>query len=47
MNEYRVMKVEGAFVIQQKEGKQWEDIGEFDDIEAAKKMVHGLRSEDE
>ncbi len=47
MNEYRVMKVNNSFMIQQKEGGEWEDIGEFDDIKKAKKMVRGLRSEDE
>ena len=44
MREYRVMHLGDAYEIQQKMGKEtWEKIGEFDDVEAARKMVQDLR----
>lgn len=43
MSEYRVMRIEGAYQIQRKCHDKWETVGEFDNIEAAKKMVNDLR----
>lgn len=43
MSEYRVMHIEGAYQIQRKYYGKWETIGEFDDINSAKKMVKDLR----
>ena len=43
MGEYRVMNLNGAYQIQQKTRKGWEDVGEFDNIEGAKAMVRELR----
>lgn len=44
MSDYRVMRIDDAYQIQQRVGKDtWEKIGEFDDINAAKKMVRELR----
>lgn len=44
MSEYRVMHTSSAYQIQERVGKDtWETVGEFDDIEAAKKMVRELR----
>jgi hypothetical protein len=44
MSEYRVMHVQGAYQIQEKVGRDgWQTVGEFDDIEAARKMVRDLR----
>ena len=45
MGEYRVMNLNGAYQIQQKTRKGWEDIGEFDNINSAKMMVRELRGE--
>lgn len=43
--EYRVMHTGDAFQIQERTGKEtWETVGEFDDLEAARKMVNDLRS---
>ena len=44
MSEYRVMHINNAYQIQEKAGKGWETIGEFDDINAAKRMVGELRN---
>lgn len=43
MGEYRVMHLSDAYEIQEKIGGLWQVIGEFDDIESAKKMVRDLR----
>lgn len=43
MGEYRVMHIGEAYQIQEKEGKDWVCVGEFDDVNAAKKMVRDLR----
>lgn len=44
MSEYRVMHIQNAYQIQEKVGKNtWERVGEFDDIETARKMVRDLR----
>ena len=44
MSEYRVMHLDDAYQIQIKVGKDtWEKVGEFDDVEAARKMVRDLR----
>ena len=44
MSEYRVMHINKTYQIQERVGKEtWETVGEFDDIEAAKKMVRELR----
>jgi len=45
MGEYRVMNLNGAYQIQQKTRKGWEDVGEFDNINSAKMMVRELRGE--
>lgn len=44
MSEYRVMHIDEAYQIQERDGHTWHTIGEFDDIEAAKKMVRDLRN---
>lgn len=43
MSEYRVMHVSGAYQIQKQLYGKWETVGEFDNIESAKKMVQALR----
>ena len=43
MGEYRVMHIGEAYQIQEKEGKDWITVGEFDDIKAAKRMIKDLR----
>lgn len=43
MSEYRVMHIDGTYQIQKQYYGKWEVIGEFDDIETAKKMVGDLR----
>lgn len=43
MGEYRVMRLGEVYEIQQKSGKGWESVGEFDNINSAKKMVRELR----
>ena len=44
MSEYRVMHISNAYQIQEKVGPDsWQMIGEFDDVEAARKMVKELR----
>lgn len=45
MGEYRVMREGATYLIQQKEGNDWETLGEFDNINSAKKMVRELRGE--
>lgn len=46
MPDYRVMNGGDSYLIQQRVGKAtWETIGEFDNIESARKMVRDLRSE--
>lgn len=45
MSEYRVMHINGAYQIQKKYYGKWETIGEFDDVESAKKMVRDLRKD--
>lgn len=45
MSEFRVMKGEDAFLIQQNDGDGWETIGEMDDIEKARHMVRDLRGQ--
>lgn len=47
MSEYRVMHIGEAFQIQEKTGRSWQTIGEFDDVNSAKKMVRELRGVDE
>ena len=47
MSDYRVMHIEGAYQIQRKYYGKWETIGEFDDINSAKKMVNDLRKDKE
>jgi len=43
MPEYRVMHLGGAYQIQQKTRKGWETVGEYDNINSAKRMVRELR----
>lgn len=43
MSEYRVMHDNGCYQIQKKYYGKWETIGEFDDVESARKMVNDLR----
>lgn len=43
MSEYRVMHDGQAYQIQKRYYGKWETIGEFDDVEAARKMVNDLR----
>lgn len=43
MGEYRVMRVGEAYQIQVKSMGEWESVGEFDNINSAKKMVRELR----
>ena len=43
MSEYRVMHDGQAYQIQRQYYGKWETIGEFDDVEAARKMVNDLR----
>lgn len=43
MSEYRVMQVGNAYQIQKQRYGKWETVGEFDNIESAKKMVRSLR----
>jgi hypothetical protein len=43
MGEYRVMHIGESYQIQEKEGKDWVMVGEFDDVNAAKRMVRDLR----
>lgn len=43
MSEYRVMHIGNVYQIQRLYYGKWEEIGEFDDIDAAKKMVGDLR----
>ena len=45
MSEFRVMKGDDAFLIQQNDGDGWETIGEMDDIEKARHMVRDLRGQ--
>lgn len=44
MSEYRVMRVEGAYQIQKKMYGKWEFVGEFENLEAAKRMLKDLRN---
>lgn len=46
MSEYRVMRVNNAYQIQKKMYGKWESVGEFEELEAAKKMVTSLRKGD-
>lgn len=43
--EYRVMKLDDSFQIQQQNGDKWETVGEFDNLDSAKEMVRDLRSQ--
>lgn len=44
MSDYRVMHISNAYQIQERVGKdEWATVGEFDDVEAARKMVKELR----
>ena len=43
MSEYRVMHVGDSYQIQKQYYGKWETIGEFDDVETAKKMVKDFR----
>lgn len=45
MSEYRVMHINNSYQIQERVGKEaWSVVGEFDDLEAARKMVKDLRN---
>ena len=44
-DEYRVMKRGDAYHIEEKVGNTWVNIGEFDNVDNAKKMVRDLRSQ--
>ena len=44
MSEYRVMRTNSAYQIQKKMYGKWEFIGEFENLEAAKKMLKDLRN---
>jgi hypothetical protein len=46
MSEYRVMQVGDAYQIQKKMYGKWEFVGEYDNLNAAKKMVRDLRKGD-
>lgn len=46
MGEYRVMNLNGAYQIQQKTRKGWENVGEFDNLTSAKMIVRELRGGD-
>ena len=46
MSEFRVMNVNGVYQIQKQMYGKWEYVGEFEDLEAAKKMVRDLRKGD-
>jgi hypothetical protein len=43
MPEYRVMHLNGAYQIQQKTRKGWEEIGEFENLNSAKMMLRELK----
>ena len=43
MSEYRVMQVGDAYQIQKQMYGKWELVGEYDNLNAAKKMVRDLR----
>lgn len=46
MSEYRVMHINGVYQIQKQMYGKWEYVGEFEELEAAKKMVTSLRKGD-
>lgn len=43
MSEYRVMRVGEAYQIQKEHYGKWETVGEYENLEAARKMVRDLR----
>ena len=43
MSEFRVMRAGDIYQVQKKYYGKWEVVGEFDEIEPARKMVNELR----
>jgi len=42
-SEYRVMNLDGVFVVQKRDGGEWEEVNRAYDINAAKEMVRSYR----